>query len=200
MSPTYIAGYDGSDAAVRAVEFAAALAAPAQAEVLAVATFRPAPRIADTTGQPQIEKLINENARRDCTALLETLEVPGAERLVLEASSAARGLQELAGQRDAALIALGRTDRNRLGRTFPGSTAERLTHGAPCPVASVPAEWSGRLQTVGVGLDDGGDAQVALVYAIDLARALGARLVVLSASSPPSATCRRRRTTSSMRA
>ena len=39
---------------------------------------------------------------------------------------------------DAGLIVVGSTGRGRAGRVLTGSTAERLLHGAPCPVALAP--------------------------------------------------------------
>ena len=48
----------------------------------------------------------------------------------------------------------------------------------------MPAAWPGRLRTVGVAYDDGPEARVALRYAVDLARGLGARLLIVSAFEP----------------
>ena len=36
------------------------------------------------------------------------------------------------------LVVVGSTHTGRLGRVFPGSTGEKLLHGAPCAVAVVP--------------------------------------------------------------
>ena len=56
---------------------------------------------------------------------------------------------------------VGSTRRGPVGRVTPGSTAERLLHGAPCPVAVTPAKlaagWTPR--HVGVGFVDVEDAQ-----------------------------------------
>ena len=46
-------------------------------------------------------------------------------------SSTARALHELAESRSAVAAVVGSSDRGALGRLFPGSTAERLLHGAP---------------------------------------------------------------------
>ena len=60
---------------------------------------------------------------------------------------------------------------------MPGSTAERLLHGAPCPVAVTPAElaagWTPR--HVGVGFVDVEDAHGAVRAAAAIARAGHAR-------------------------
>ena len=52
--------------------------------------------------------------------------------------SAARALHTTAETEGAGIIVVGSSHVGRLGRVLPGSTAERLLHGAPCPVAVVP--------------------------------------------------------------
>jgi nucleotide-binding universal stress UspA family protein len=65
----------------------------------------------------------------------------------------------------------------------PGSTAERLLHGAPCPVAVVPeghrAPRDGQPPQVGVAYDGSRESQAALHAATAIARALGAHLRVI---------------------
>src|SRR5215218_2316022 len=56
----------------------------------------------------------------------------------------AHALQTLAEQEDADIIVVGSSHTGRLGRVLPGSTAERLLHGAPCPVAVVPLGYRTR--------------------------------------------------------
>jgi nucleotide-binding universal stress UspA family protein len=68
----------------------------------------------------------------------------------------------------------------------PGSTAERLLHGAPCPVAIAPAglseNWTPR--RVGVGFIDRDDGHEALRYGAALAGAGGATVHALTAVEP----------------
>ena len=45
---------------------------------------------------------------------------------------------------DAGLIVVGSTHTGRAGRVLPGSTAERLLHGSPCPVAVAPKGYAHR--------------------------------------------------------
>src|SRR4051812_27571920 len=79
-----------------------------------------------------------------------------AEVRVLEGHSAAAALHHAAEQLDAGLIVVGSSQRGRVNRVLSGSTAERLMHGAPCPVAVVPRSWQarGRLEVIGVGYAD----------------------------------------------
>ena len=102
--------------------------------------------------------------------------------------SAAHGLHELAEQQDAALIVVGSTHTGRVGRVLPGSTAERLLHGAPCPVAVAPngyAQRPGRPHgVVGCGYDGSPSSRRALEEAGRLAAATGAQLRVLRVFEP----------------
>ena len=56
-------------------------------------------------------------------------------------TSAARALHETSEAEDAGLLVVGSTRRGSVGRVLPGSTADRLMHGAPCPIAIVPPGW-----------------------------------------------------------
>ena len=82
------------------------------------------------------------------TALLERLRSSlGDETVEVRAiarASPARGLRELARDEDAGLIVVGSTHVGRAGRVLPGSTAERLLHGSPCPVAVAPKGYAQR--------------------------------------------------------
>jgi nucleotide-binding universal stress UspA family protein len=100
-------------------------------------------------------------------------------------TSAARALHEVAGEEHAALLVIG-TSRHRPGHVLPGSTAERLLHGAPCPVATAPYGWTprGRLEQVGVGFVDTEEGREALQAAHALARRAGTRLRVIMIVRP----------------
>ena len=96
--------------------------------------------------------------------------------------SAPSALHEVADREGAALLVVGSTDRGALGRVLPGSTAERLMHGASCPVAVVPREWteSSGLRTIGVAYVDTEEGRNALRGAHALARRASATLRVLT--------------------
>src|SRR4030095_5759099 len=59
------------------------------------------------------------------------------------ASSAAHGLDDVADAEDASLIVVGSTRHGARRRSLPGSTGERLPHGAAHPAAGAPRRWSG---------------------------------------------------------
>jgi nucleotide-binding universal stress UspA family protein len=97
-------------------------------------------------------------------------------------TSASHGLHDLAVSRNAGLIVVGSTHTTRGERVLPGSTAERLLHGAPCAVAVVPESdlTSGPpLRFIGVAWDGSREADAALNGAVALARALRARVRVV---------------------
>jgi nucleotide-binding universal stress UspA family protein len=97
-------------------------------------------------------------------------------------TSAAKALHEAAEHDDAGLLVVGSSRRSKVGQVLPGSTAERLIHGAPCPVAVVPHSWDekDRPSTIGVAYLDSEEAHEALRGAHALARRCGATLRVLS--------------------
>ena len=78
---------------------------------------------------------------------------------------------------------VGSTRRGAVGRVVRGSTAERLMHGAPCPIAIVPPGWhaGAGLNTIGVAYVDTEEGREALRGAHALARRAGASLRVLTA-------------------
>jgi nucleotide-binding universal stress UspA family protein len=100
----------------------------------------------------------------------------------LESTSAARALHEAAETEDAGLLVVGSTRRGHVGRVLPGSTAERLMHGAPCAIAVVPHEWQprGGVTTIGVAYADSPEGREALHSAHALARSAGATLRVVT--------------------
>ena len=103
-----------------------------------------------------------------------------ADLIVAGGPSAARVLHEEATRLGASLVVVGSTERGPLGRLAPGTTAERLAHGAPCPVvvvpAGIPADWAPR--RIGAGFVDLHDGRIALLRAAELAETAGGTLTV----------------------
>jgi nucleotide-binding universal stress UspA family protein len=122
-----------------------------------------------------------EKALAALEAELETGDV-AVEYRTARGPSAPWALHQVAEREDAALLVVGSTNRGPIGRVLPGSTAERLMHGAPCPVAVVPHGWSGEgpLRTIGVAYVDSDEGRNALRAAHELARRAGATLRVLT--------------------
>ena len=94
----------------------------------------------------------------------------------LEGLSAAQALQEVAQAENSSLLVVGTGRRPALG-----STAQRLLHGAPCPVAAVPHEWRRRaLRTIGVAIADPDSDQEVLAAAHAFAVRAQGRLRVIT--------------------
>jgi nucleotide-binding universal stress UspA family protein len=133
-----------------------------------------------------------EYMRQDSRELLERLrDAHGDETVELKAianSSPSHGLHALAEQEDVDLIVVGSTHTGRAGRVLPGSTAERLLHGAPCPVAVAPNGYAQRSDqqpgVIGCGYDGSLSSRRALAEAGRLAAATGAQLRAIRVFEP----------------
>lgn len=106
----------------------------------------------------------------------------------MASSSAARALHDLAEAESALTLVLGSTHRGPLGRVLPGSTAERLLHGAPCGVAVAARGLAGdepaRLLHIAVAFDGSPEAAVALQVGVGLAQRCNAALAVFTVTEP----------------
>jgi nucleotide-binding universal stress UspA family protein len=161
MQATYIAGYDGSDAAGAAGALAVELGRAAGAQVLAV------------------------HAGAADVAPFDRLEAAVHRRLVVEGPPA-DALRDLVTEHGASLLAVGVTHHRRLGRLRPGSVAAQLLHETPCPVLVVPAGWDARRPAlIGVAYDGGREARHALATAVELAGRLESRVVLIGACDLP---------------
>lgn len=123
---------------------------------------------------------LEDDARELLTTVAGSVEgVTGTEAIA--DPSAPHALHALAEAGDVALLAVGSTHRGPIGRVVPGSTGERLIHGAPCPVAIVPRGYADAdpIRTIGVGYDASDESEAALHAACQLARACHARLRVI---------------------
>lgn len=96
----------------------------------------------------------------------------------------ARGLHQVASAHDAAYLVVGSSHHAHAGRMLFGGSAERVIDGAPCPVAVAPPGFrhADKLEplVVGAAYDDTPPARRALRCAVDIARAAGAPVRVVS--------------------
>jgi nucleotide-binding universal stress UspA family protein len=175
MSKPILVGFDPETVDRAPVDFGAA-----------AARFTGAPLIvaAVQAGETTADEALLSDAGEAIAEIERQLAGEGisVECCVLQAPSAPRALHEAAERRDAGLLVVGSTRRGAVGRVLPGSTAERLMQGAPCPVAVVPHGWEagGGLQTIGVAYVDTEEGREALRGAHALAQRAGAKLRVLS--------------------
>ena len=129
-----VVGYDGSDAARRALERAAVLAAP-QSRVVVVAVAEPYPRSGITipANRDQVEI---RRRRRDLDEARGLLEQRGIEPETIQArGNPAEQLVEAS--RDAGLLIVGGRGLNRLQRLALGSVSSKVVQDAVCDVLVV---------------------------------------------------------------
>jgi nucleotide-binding universal stress UspA family protein len=183
MSAPIVVGYDPHGADDAPVHFG-----------IAAARFTGAPLIiaAISGGAPAIDRLADgelpAELDADAYAALDGLRSrlrgePGidADVRLVEAASAARGMHLALEDEGAGLAVVGTTSRGAVGRTVVGSTAERVIHGAPCPVAVVPHGFAGgELRTVGVAYTESEEGEEALRSGVALAAAGRAALRVFT--------------------
>jgi nucleotide-binding universal stress UspA family protein len=185
MSLTYIAGYDGTEAASSAVALARTLAGATGADVIAAVVYEPIPVIYGRGSSGLVDAELEDEIRGLAERTLAGLEEQdGVLRRVIPGESPAHGLHRLAEQEEASLIAVGTTHRGAAGRVAVGSVGFRLLHGSPCPVLVVPADATGEIHRIAVAFDDGEEAHAALDTAAELAMRLGAELLLIAAAEP----------------
>ena len=116
------------------------------------------------------------------SALARLRDDTGVETTSASGRSVPQALHELATNRDARLLVVGSTNRAATGRALPGSTAERMLAGSPCPVALAPHGYRrAPVRTIAVGFADTPEGRAALTAAHALARRAGAKLRVIAA-------------------
>jgi nucleotide-binding universal stress UspA family protein len=182
-----IVGVDESQGSSDAIALASSLAGITGSELLLVNVF-PYDRVPSRASNRAFEEYLRSDSQELLERLRSSLGDETVEVRAIANASPAHGLQELAEQENAGLVVLGSTHTGRAGRVLPGSTAERLLHGSPCPVAVAPKDHAQRssdeLAVIGCGYDASRSAGHALDTAHRLAVATGARLRVIRAYLP----------------
>lgn len=194
MTRPIVVGYDPHWADHAPVEFATWIARLTGAPLHVVSVQLGVPSVPVTgeplqyaVGQPE------EDLVADCSSAVEQIEpelralgIP-VECHTSRATSAGGALHKAAEELDAGLLVVGSSRHSRVGRVLAGgSTAERLLHGSPCPVAISPRSWhqDGRPRTVGVAYVDTEEGNEALRGAHAFARHVGATLRVITVVKP----------------
>jgi nucleotide-binding universal stress UspA family protein len=176
-----VVGFDDTAGAHDALAFAAQVGRATGASLRLVRVYPSAASHARVGDEPS-----GDYAQEDAGAVLAAAAalVDDVDMTVepIAGVAAADALHAVAKRCGAALVVVGSTHRGRVGRVLPGSTGERLLHGAPCAVAIAPrgyAKRSGGIATVGVGYDASDESSHAVAAACLLARQLDAALCVI---------------------
>ena len=186
MRRTYIAAHDGTERGADAVALARLFARPHCGPVRMVHVCR-AREPWDLLADPAQDPIRVERAR--VMGLEERARLPGDPLpLNLAAHSVAHGLQDAAEREPAAVVVVASSPGGDPRRTFPGDTAQRLMHGAPCPVAIAPKGYASRaaheIGVIGVAVDADPESWEAVRHAIELARGFDADVRVMTAVDP----------------
>jgi nucleotide-binding universal stress UspA family protein len=186
MFKKIIVGYDGSDQAKDALALARVLAS-ADTTVMATSIYK----FEEVYGKGMSGDAGFEAALREEAEGLLADVGEGDEKHTHGRGSPAHGLQEVAESEGADLIVVGSTHHGTIGRTFVGSTSERLLHGSPCPVAVAPKGFAAvdgqEIHVVAAAYQSVEEARRALDLAKGIALESGATLRVISVVEPPEA-------------
>jgi nucleotide-binding universal stress UspA family protein len=177
-----LVGIDGSEGAQDALAFAQRLAGPAGASLRLASVFRYSDMPSRVYDKEWRETLRDEAQVMLDRAAASAEGVPVATD-ALANMSPPHALHSLAEEVGAAMVVVGSTHRGPVGRVLPGSTAERLLHGSPCPVAIVPhgyaARGAGPIKTVAAAYNGSDESAAAVAAACRMARRFGAALRVI---------------------
>jgi nucleotide-binding universal stress UspA family protein len=178
-------GVDASERSEDAIAFGRRLADVAGATVV-VANAYPYSDVPSRASNATYREALRDDARETAERMRDLLDrVSGGETTIALAAepSPPKALHRMAQADRAALVVVGSSHVGRVGRVFPGSTAERLLHGSPCAVAVVPMDYRTRadeaIRRIGVAYNDTDESRSAVTAAVALARALQAELVVI---------------------
>jgi nucleotide-binding universal stress UspA family protein len=185
MAKAIVVGYDGSDNSGDGLALAAELARLTDARLLVAFVYAgKSPFVGAVAAS--IGVTMREEAEQVLRRGLRHLPADvRSETVALPDSSPARALEELAVERDAAMIVLGSTRFGPVGSILIGSLGRRLLHGAPCAVAVAPRNYrqhpATRVAKVGICWDGSPEAKLALRAAVKLAAMAEAELCVCTA-------------------
>jgi nucleotide-binding universal stress UspA family protein len=182
---TILIGVDESERSEDAIAFGSRLAAAADATVVVASAFAysDVPHRAANLSYRQALAEDAKKVARDMRGRLKDLPDERALIRVMANPSPAHALHDLAHSERAAIVVVGSTHTGAAGRVLPGSTGERLLHGAPCSVAVVPKDYRTQadqpIRRIGVAYNGTEEATAAVHAAAELARAFGAELEII---------------------
>ena len=188
---TVVVGHDGSDSGDDAATLGAQLSATTGEDLVVVSVYPEENPIGMGRVDAEYVAFMREQAEQMNACARRFLEGRGvsATYRVVGSSSAAHGLDDVAEATGASMIVVGSARHGARRRISPGSTGERLLHGAICPVAVAPRGLRERgadepIRRIGVAYLDAPEARVALGVAADLVGQTGASLTLYTVVAP----------------
>jgi nucleotide-binding universal stress UspA family protein len=186
--PKIIVGVDESDRSKDAVALAAELARGSGAELVLVCAF-PYDDTPSRASNADFRRMLCADADASLQHAQEGIpDLPMSTSRAIAEPSPAKAIQAMATSEGASLIVIGSSHRGAVGRVLAGTTAERLLHGAPCPVAVAPtgfqADDDHAIDKIAVAYNRSDEAKAALLAATAIAPALDARLRVVEVFDP----------------
>jgi nucleotide-binding universal stress UspA family protein len=182
---TIVVGHDGSDSGDDAAVLGARLARATGESLLVVTVFPEENPIGVGRVDAEWVAYMREQAEEISATARRFLEERGvqAEYRVVGSGSAAHGLDDVAEEVKASLIVVGSERHGARRRISPGSTGDRLLHGAICAVAVAPRGLSERpvdapITRIGVAYVDTPEGNEAVRVAGELAAEVGASLTL----------------------
>jgi nucleotide-binding universal stress UspA family protein len=184
MHHTVVAAYNATDEAADGLALARLLAGLTDADVLIVRVLE------DVVSKPfadrNVPAVVRDTVGATRRALLAALpdDSPGPGIIPVIDPAIAHGLHETAAANDADFLVLGSSHHSHVGRILIGGNAELAINQAPCPVAVAPPGFRHVAQAtpgvIGCAYDGSTASVDALHAAVDLARAGGLRLRVIT--------------------
>jgi nucleotide-binding universal stress UspA family protein len=186
-----VVGYDGLDSGEDAAALGAQLARSTHDTLLVVTVYPQENPIGVGRVDAEWVAYMREQAQEIIAGAKRFLAAHGveAEYRVVGSGSAAHGLDDVAEAEHAAMIVVGSSRRGARRRISPGSTGERLLHGAICPVAIAPGGTRDRppdkpIKRIGVAYVDSPEAREAVRIAGELAARTNATLTLYTVIAP----------------
>ena len=189
MPGTIVIGFDGTDSGEDALALGLLLARATRAVPLVAVVHPQEYPIGVGRVDAEWVAYMHEQATELLGRARRLVGDTGAEFREVSAPSESRGLHELAEEEQAELVVVGSSHRGPLGRTYPGSTGDRLLQGSSSPVAVAPRGLREsppeRLGRIAVAYLDTPEAGQALDGAAALAERVGAGLRLVSVMPRP---------------
>jgi nucleotide-binding universal stress UspA family protein len=184
---TVVAGHDGSDSGDDAAVLGGRLARATGEDLLVVTVYPEENPIGIGRVDAEWVAAMREHAREVSEGAKRFVEAGGttARFRVVGSGSAAHGLDDVAEAEHASMIVVGSERHGARRRISPGSTGERLLHGAICPVAVAPRGFREQpvdtpIRRIGVAFVDTPEGREAVKVAGELAADTGASVTFYS--------------------